>query len=62
MKIRAAAIVESVSKSPKKRDFARLYWKDELSLDIGLNGCDSFCFFLAGSMSAKADDHRAINL
>jgi hypothetical protein len=62
MKIRAAMSVESVSKRPKKRDFARLYWSEEFSLDIGLNGCDSFCFFLAGSMSAKADDHRTINL
>jgi hypothetical protein len=34
MKIKAAPIVESVSKRPKKRDFARLYWKDEDSLFI----------------------------
>jgi len=26
--------VKSVTKSPKKRDFARLYWKDEDSLFI----------------------------
>jgi hypothetical protein len=34
MKIEAAISVESVSKRPKNRDFARLYWKDEDSLDI----------------------------
>ena len=32
MKIKSVMSVESVSKSPRKRDFARLYWKDELSL------------------------------
>jgi hypothetical protein len=34
MKIRAAMIVERTSKSPKKRDFARLYWREEESLFI----------------------------
>jgi len=34
MKIKAAPSVESASKRPKKRFFARLYWKDEDSLDI----------------------------
>jgi hypothetical protein len=34
MKIKVAPIVDSVSKSPKKRDFARLYWRVEDSLFI----------------------------
>ena len=35
MKIKAAPSVERVSKRPKNRFFARLYWKDEESLFIG---------------------------
>ena len=34
MKIRIAPIVDSVSKRPKKRFFARLYWSEEESLFI----------------------------
>ncbi len=34
IKTKAAPIVERTSKSPKKRDFARLYWRVELSFDI----------------------------
>jgi len=34
MKIKIAPIVESVSKKPKKRFFARLYWSEEDSLFI----------------------------
>jgi len=40
MKIKAAMIVERIIKSPKKRDFARLYWRVEDSLFIRL---DFFC-------------------
>jgi len=37
IKIKAAMSAKSVSKSPKKRDFARLYWSDEDSLFIRLD-------------------------